>query len=163
MALDRAGGVATLRPPLNNPLDAMTDSAPISPHAAMIYLMVMIAAADRDMTDVELGQIGHIVKLLPAFRDFDLDRLPETAQEVAVLVSTEDGMERTLELIAAALPRHLHETAYALACEVAAVDDHLRFEEMRLLQLARRHLAIDRLVAVAIERAIAARFASLAP
>jgi len=144
-------------------MDAMPASAPLSPHAAMIHLMVMVAAADRDMTDAELGQIGHVVKLLPAFRSFDLDTLPQTAQEVAVLVSTENGMERTLELIAASLPHHLHETAYALACEVAAVDDHLRFEEMRLLQLARRHLHIDRLVAVAIERGVAARFASLDP
>jgi hypothetical protein len=53
----------------------------------------------------------------------------------------------------------LRETAYALACEVAAADGALAIEELNLLDILRRGLNVDRLVAVAIERATYARHA----
>ena len=128
-------------------------------HAALIHAMVMVAAVDRDMKDIELGQIGRLVKYLPAFADYDVNKLVETAQECAVILSTKDGLDRNLGLIAAALPPVLRETAYGLACEVAAVDRKLPFEEIRLLQRLRQTLGLDRLTAAAIERATQARFA----
>jgi tellurite resistance protein len=135
-----------------------TNPPAISYHAALIYLMIMVSASDRKMTDSEMGQIGSVVKRLPVFRDFPADRLPETAQECAVLVNAKDGMEKTLQLIAEALPHYLRETGYAVACEVAAADGRANFEELRMLQLVRQHLGVDRLVAAAIERATTARF-----
>ena len=43
----------------------------LSPHEALIYVMVVMAAADRDMSDRELKRIGDQVRNLPAFADFD--------------------------------------------------------------------------------------------
>ena len=43
----------------------------LDPHGALIYTMVIVSAADRDMTDAELAIIGDIVGHLPAFRGFD--------------------------------------------------------------------------------------------
>lgn len=137
---------------------SQTHPPAISHHAALIYLMIMVSASDRKMTDIEMGQIGSVVKRLPVFRDFPADRLPETAQECAVLVNVKDGMEKTLQLIAEGLPHFLRETGYALACEVAAADGQANIEELRMLQLIRQHLGVDRLVAAAIERATTARF-----
>ncbi|MGZ9035000.1 MAG: tellurite resistance TerB family protein, partial [Rhodospirillales bacterium] len=62
--------------------------------------------------------------------------------------------------IEAALPAKLRETAYALACDVAAADGRVDREELRMLEIIRDRLAVDRLVAVAIERAAGARFAT---
>ena len=57
----------------------------------------------------------------------------------------------TVRLIRAALPERLRETAYALACDVAAADSTVTPEEARLLDLLRYELQIGKLVAAAIE------------
>jgi tellurite resistance protein len=54
----------------------------------------------------------------------------------------------------------LRETAYALAVEIAAADRRIEPEEMRLLEMIRHQLGVDRLVAAAIERSARARFAT---
>lgn len=131
----------------------------ISHHAALVYTMVLVSAADRDMTDAELWRIGEITGGLPVFRDYNQDLLPETAASCAELLDDEDGLQRALDLIHASLPERLRETAYALACDVAAADDIITPEEMRMLEMLRHRLSIDRLVAAAIERAARARFA----
>ena len=55
-----------------------------------------------------------------------------------------------------ALPTGLRDTAYAVACTVAISDGKVGQEELRLLEMIRHALDIDRLVAAAIERGVAA-------
>ena len=131
----------------------------ISHHAALIYVMVMVSAADRNMTDAELRMIGEIVNFLPIFREYDPELLLRTTATCAELLDADDGLDRILEVIKAALPPRLRETAYALACDVAAADGEPHAEVRRLLELFRHRLGIDRLVAAAIERGAIARFA----
>lgn len=126
-------------------------------HEALIYLMVVTSAVDRDMTDVELARIGEVVRNWPIFEDFNSDRLVKVAQDCQKLLHEDDGLERVMEAARTALPLHLHETAYAAAFEVAAVDLEMRMEELRILQLLRRELAVDPVAADAIERANKAR------
>jgi hypothetical protein len=71
-----------------------------------------------------------------------------------------DGLDAVLGLIAA-LPPRLHDTAYAVAVEVAAADLHVEQEELRFLRLLRDRLQVDPLVSAAIERAARARYRSL--
>src|SRR5262249_41792636 len=123
------------------------------------YTMVIVAAADNDMPDRELQRIGTIVKTWPAFHDFDLNTLTETARECAVILQTSNGLDRVLSLIKSTLPSHLVETAYYMACDIALNDGRLPFEEMRILQKLRHTLALARLVAGALERAVSARHA----
>ncbi|MFZ9413665.1 MAG: hypothetical protein ACO3CS_02245 [Alphaproteobacteria bacterium] len=61
---------------------------------------------------------------------------------------------------APALPRHLRETCYLCAAEIAAIDGRVPPEEMRVLQRLRSALGIDRLAAAALERATQARLAT---
>ena len=63
-----------------------------------------------------------------------------------------------LKFIAEKLPARLHETAYALACDIAAVEGRLRSEEIKLLEFLRHRLEIGRLPAAAIERGSKARY-----
>jgi tellurite resistance protein len=130
---------------------------PIDHHTALIFTMVLISAAEGVMTDAELEAIGRQVRYLPVFRGFDHDRLTTVGRNCAELLRREDGLDLACDMIAEALSQPLRETAYALACDVAAADGDLADEELNLLELLRRRLKVDRLVAAAIERATHAR------
>jgi tellurite resistance protein len=132
-----------------------------STHEALIYLMVITSASDRDMTDVELARIGDVVRNWPVFEDFKQDRLIAVAQDCQKMLHEKDGLEGVLERVAEALPERLHDTAYAAAFEVAAVDLEMRMEELRVLQLIRRQLDLDALTAAAIARGAKARLRTL--
>jgi hypothetical protein len=119
--------------------------------------MIVVSASDRDMTDEELARIGHIVDIWPVFEDFPKDRLVEVSRECQKLLQRQDGLDRVFAVVRSELPRRLHDTAYALAFEVAAVDLEMRLEELRILQLLRRNLELDQETVGAIERAAKAR------
>jgi tellurite resistance protein len=73
------------------------------------------------------------------------------------LLAREDGLDRLFEILRRDLPPRLYETAYALACDVAAADGTLMDTELRLLEEIRYELDLDRLHAAAIERGARAR------
>lgn len=133
----------------------------IDQHAALIYTMVLVSAADTDMTDAELQIMGDIVNHLPVFRGYDRKRFTKDLKECAQLLGRDDGLEQTLKSIKTALPQKLRETAYAVACDVAAADGEASQEELRVIELLRHRFGIDRLVAAGIERAAKARFTTL--
>ncbi|MEM7022211.1 MAG: tellurite resistance TerB family protein [Pseudomonadota bacterium] len=133
---------------------------PIDQHTALIFTMVLVSAAEGVMTDAELETIGRQVRYLPAFQGFDHDRLTTVGRRCAELLRQEDGLDLACDMISEALSPRLRETAYAVACDVAAADGSLADEEANLLELLRRRLSIDRLVAAAIERATYARHAA---
>ncbi len=134
---------------------------PLSPQNALVLTMVLVSAATGDMSDEELGMMGRIVRQLPVFKDFDIDSLPEVGRQGAEMLREDDGLDSVMEAIAEALPTRLRETAYALACDVAAADSKLDQEELHLLEIIRHSLGIDRLNAAAIERGTRARFQTL--
>lgn len=131
----------------------------IDAHSALIYTMMLVSAADTEMTDAELQIIGDIVNHLPVFRDYERKRFTKDLKECAALLAKEDGLEQALKGIKATLPQKLRETAYAVACDVAAADGEASQEELRVLELLRHRLGIDRLIAAGIERGARARFA----
>lgn len=132
-----------------------------SAQEALIYLMVVTSASDRDMTDVELARIGDVVRTWPIFEDFDEEKLVKAAQDCQKLLHKKGGLQGVISLARDAVPLHLHDTAYAAAFEVAAVDLEMRMEELRVLQLLRLELAVDPQTVAAIERANKARHRSL--
>lgn len=129
----------------------------LDPHGALVYVMVLMSAADADMTDDELRVMGDIVRFLRVFRNFDDGRLPQLAHDCSVLLQDPDGLDKALDAIKEALPARLRETAYAVGCEVAAADGKVSQEELRLLEMIRHELEVDRLAAAAIERGARAR------
>ncbi len=133
----------------------------INPHTALIYVMVTMSAVDSAMSDNETLKIGNIVTNLPAFNDFDPERLVSVAEECASILSEEGGLDAVFGLVRDALPPHMYETAYALAVDVAAADLAVAQEEIRLLQLLRDALGLEKLIAAAIERGARARHATI--
>ena len=85
----------------------------MSPHEALIYLMVITSAADREMTDVELARIGNVLKTWPVFQDFDDWKLIRVAQDCQQRLQQEGGLESIFAHARPTFPKKLHDTAYA--------------------------------------------------
>ena len=128
----------------------------LSNHSALVYIMVIVSAADSNMTDNEMARIGQSVTSLPVFRDYDDSLLVEAAEACADILAEDTGLETVLGLVKNNLSDDLIETAYALACDIAVTDGALSQEELRLLEMIRYELDVDRLTAAAIERGVAA-------
>ncbi|MEM1076716.1 MAG: tellurite resistance TerB family protein [Pseudomonadota bacterium] len=119
--------------------------------------MIAVSASDEDIRTAELVKIEAAVQLLPIFSNYDTDRITVVTQVVFDLLEQEDGLDALFGLVRDGLPDRLFETAYALACDVAAADGTLGEPELRLLEEIRYELALDRLHAAAIERGARAR------
>ena len=91
-------------------------------HEALIYLMVVTSAADREMTDDELAHIGDSVHNWPIFLDYDPDKLVDAARDCQKLLQKEGGLDLVFEMVLDVVPLHLHDTAYAAAVEVAVIE-----------------------------------------
>ena len=120
--------------------------------------MIAVSASDEDIRTSELITIQSIVNHLPIFSDYDVDRIKTVAALVLDLLSEEEGLDAFFGLIRNSLPEGLNETAYVIACDVAAADGKMGQEELRMLQEIRYELSIDRLHGAAIETAARARF-----
>lgn len=137
----------------------MTDQIPhpLSPQDCLVVVMIAVSASDETIRTSELVKIEVAVNNLPIFAQYDLDRMRIMAQTVFDLFSVEDGLDALFGLVRDNLPEELFETAYALACDVAAADGELDEAELRILEEIRYELNIDRLHAAAIERGSRAR------
>ncbi len=131
--------------------------ARLTPQEAIIYLMVMTSASDGQIKDEELRTIGRVVRSYPVFSEDDEQGLVETAEACGELMSSEGGLHKVLESAAAALPKHLGETAYAAVVDVVTADENLDMTEIRVLELIRDTLGIHDDGAQAIEHAARAR------
>ena len=134
-----------------------TNPQPLSAQDCLVALMIAISASDENIRTAELVKIQSSVNMLPVFAEFNIDNMNRMAQLVFDLFEQEDGLDALFGLIRANLPERLFETAYALACDVAAADGKLAETELRLLEEIRYELNIDRLHAAAIERGARAR------
>lgn len=130
---------------------------PLTPQDALVAIMVAVSASDENIRTAELVTIERMVNHLPVFAGYDQDRIRFAAQTVLDLFEEYDGLDALFGLVRAALPEKLYETAYVLACDVAASDGRLGEQELRLLEEIRHELNIDRLAGAAIERAARAR------
>ena len=132
----------------------------LSVQDALIHIMVVTASSDEGISQSELDTIADQVVRSPVFEGFDMDRLSHVANE-AVDKTNAAGFEGVLDDAVAAIPDRLHDTAYALAVEIAVVDVQLPQEELRLLEMVRDRLTVDSLVTGAIEASARARMRSL--
>ena len=126
-------------------------NALLSPQDALVAVMVAVSASDEQLRTSELVAIQRMVNHMALFARYDNDRIRAVSQTVFDLFEEEDGLDALFGLIRDALPERLYETAYALACDVAAADGKLADIELRMLEEVREELNVDRLHAAAIE------------
>ncbi|MGF1500799.1 MAG: tellurite resistance TerB family protein [Paracoccaceae bacterium] len=130
---------------------------PLSAQDALVAVMVAVSAADEKISDSEMRWIMAIIDLLPIFVGYDRDRIARVSALVADLFEDDDGLDALIGLVDQVLPDRLRETAYALACDVAAADGRIEQTEARFLEMLRHDLRVGRLPAAAIERGARAR------
>jgi hypothetical protein len=124
---------------------------------ALIHLMVVTASSDAAISPAELERIQSLIARTPIFAAFDASRLEEVANACVDIINGAGGLDAALDRAIAALPTRLQDTAYALAVEIAVVDLKLPQEELRLLEMLRDRMQVDRLVTAAIEASARAR------
>ena len=129
----------------------------LSPQDALVAIMIAEGMSHKGVTKIEFASIIKIVEHLPIVYDYDVSRVKTIAETVYDIFEEEDGLDALFGLIKVSLPEHLFETAYALACDVAAADGRLKEIELQLLREIRYELNIDRLHGAAIERGARAR------
>jgi tellurite resistance protein len=139
----------------------LDDPHSLSPQDCLVLLMIAVSVSDETIRTSELIKIENQVNTLPIFADYDDSRISNLSQVVFDLFAEEDGLDALFGLMREHLPERLFETAYALACDVAAADGTLREPELRLLEEIRYELSLDRLHAAAIERGARARHLTL--
>ena len=131
------------------------------PQDALVHLMVSMAAADGAISPRELRELGEILRTLPVFVGFDVRRLDTIAGQCSAILDQPDGIDRIIANVRDGVPEKLHETAYALAVEVASADIQATQPELRFLQMLRDELGLDRLVTGAIEHSARVRYRRL--
>jgi tellurite resistance protein len=130
----------------------------ISPQEALIYTMAVAAESDGEIVDAEIDIVGDVANHLPIFKGVDRKAIAAMAARCSEVLAQADGTDRVFALIREALSLPLRETAYALACDVIAVDRRLSRAEMRVLERIRAELEIEPIMARAIERVAQVRF-----
>lgn len=139
----------------------MPDTTQMTAQDALCAVMIAVSASDENIRTSELVKITDIINNLPVFAEYDAKDIPRVSRRVFDLFGQEDGLDSLFNLIRGALPERLFETAYALACDVAAADGGIAQSELRMLEEIRYELNIDRLHAAAIERGARARHMTL--
>lgn len=125
---------------------------------ALIHIMVTASAADSKLKDVELSMIRSFCSSLPVFDGFNIDTLDAISSRTVKLLGEGDGIDAILAMAKNELSGRLHETAYALAVEIAAVDISAGQEELQFLELLGDTLNIDKLAMAAIEHSARVRY-----
>ncbi|MDB4213342.1 tellurite resistance TerB family protein [Octadecabacter sp.] len=139
----------------------MSDTPSLTAQDALCAVMIAVSVSDETIQTSELVKITNIINNLPVFANYDANDAPRVSRTVFELFAEEDGLDALFGLIRDALPERLNETAYALACDVAAADGEIAQSELRMLEEIRYELNIDRLHAAAIERGARARHMTL--
>ena len=128
---------------------------------ALVSVMVAVSVSDGNIRTSELVAIERMVNHMPAFANYDVDRIRAVSQTVVSLFEEEDGLDALFGLVHDSLPERLYETAYALACDVAAADGRLTDAEAEMLREIRHQLDVSRLHAAAIELSAQLRHCTL--
>ena len=130
----------------------------LSPQEALVYTMVVAAEADHEIAEAEINVIGDLCNHLPVFQAVGRAKMTAMAMACSELLTKAGGRAKVFAMIRKALPSQLRDTAYALACDVIAVDSRLRRDELQALEEIRAELDVDPVVARAIEQAAKVRF-----
>ncbi len=124
---------------------------------ALLHLAFITSASDGQISDTEIGMIGRLVGRLPVFDGIDPASVVQIGEESAARLAAAEDLDEAVAEAVDGMPQEMRETALVIAWEVAAADGHVEPEEKRFLEVIREHLALDPLVAGALEYGVTVR------
>ena len=130
----------------------------LTPQEALVYTMVLAAEADHEIAEAEINVIGDLGNHLPIFRTVGRAKMTAMARACSELLAKPGGRAKVFAMIRETLAPQLRDTAYALACDVIAVDSRLRRDELDAREESRAELEVDPVMARAIEQVAKVRF-----
>jgi uncharacterized membrane protein YebE (DUF533 family) len=130
----------------------------LSPQEALVYTMVVAAESDHEIAEAEINVIGDLGNHLPVFQAVGRAKMTAMAMACSELLTKAGGRAKVFAMIRKALSPQLRDTAYALACDVIAVESRLRRDELQALEEVRAELEVDPAMARAIEQVAKVRF-----
>lgn len=120
------------------------DPTPLAPYAgACIEAMVLAAAADGGLSEVEADHIHELAEKLPALGGVDGHELERFVGDAAGRIARE-GADRRLEALAAWVPPEIRRSLFLLAAVVALADHKATEAELIFLDRMRERFGLSR-------------------
>ncbi|NJL01790.1 MAG: tellurite resistance TerB family protein [Spirulinaceae cyanobacterium SM2_1_0] len=128
----------------------------LGPAEAFAALLLLIIAADGQLTAEESSHLDVTLSRMHLFHGYPRDFLPQTFTKLCTLLN-EVGTESLLTAAIAALPRDLYDTTYAIALDLAYVDGSIHPAEQALLERLQTSLALPAATVTLLQEATAIR------
>lgn len=114
----------------------------LSPQEAFVALLIAAARADGTVSAHEANTIEHTVSGMKLFRDHGHERL-HAVVDAAVERIKQDGLRAVVEKAAAAIPKALAPTMFAVAVDLMLADGRLSENEEHFTDELRAILNVD--------------------
>jgi hypothetical protein len=121
---------------------------------AFAGIMLSAVACDGHISDEEVRSLGTIASRMRLFENINGGKWNRMIDKLLGVLKR-DGVEPLLDRSIEALPEDLHETAFAVACDLVLADQGIEDEEKQYLSNLQRKLGLDRDQALKIFKVLA--------
>jgi tellurite resistance protein len=133
-----------------------TSASAVSPQEAFVSLLIASARSDGSLSPHEANQIEHVVAAMQLFRD-DSHQMRQSIFKTAAERIREHGVDRVIRAAAAAVPKTLAPTAFAVAVDLMLSDGRLSPGEQRFTDELRVLLNVERDTAANVVEVLTAK------
>ena len=113
----------------------------LSKQEAFVGILLAAAAADGHIADEEAQGLCTVTMRMKMFQNISGDKFSKILNQLIKILKRE-GVHKLVERCASALPRELHETAFANACDIILADGVVEDEEKALVEKLQNELDI---------------------
>jgi len=110
---------------------------------AFAGIMLSAVACDGHISDEEAHSLGTVASRMKLFEQINGQKWNRMIDKLMGVLKR-DGVEVLLDKSAAALPEDLHDTAFAVACNLVLADQGIEDEEKQFLSNLQKRLGLDR-------------------
>lgn len=108
---------------------------------AFLGILLATAAADGDIADEEVNQITIPINRMKLFASASGDDVKKMVEKILKNLK-KDGPDAVMDKCVQALPKELHGTVFAWACEVVLADGVVENEEKTMLEKLQKKLEL---------------------
>jgi len=116
---------------------------------AFAGIMLSAVACDGHISDEEGHSLGTVANRMKLFEQINGQKWNRMIDRLMGVLKR-DGVEALVEKSVDALPEELHDTAFAVACNLVLADQGIEDEEKQYLSMLQRKLGLDRETALKI-------------